>query len=215
MQDDEVQTTDYANKMQQLRSTYGENVLRYVRKLHHGLGHPSAETLVKTLTNAHAREDIIECAKHFTCNTCAGRRPPASAAKSGPPPATAFNDRLQMDVLYFKYGDGNQKAACLHVVDTATRFGAARLLKRETGEEVTKAFERCWVRPYGAPKRIQLDEARNFCGAELQNFLNRHAVHVDVAPGEAHTRLGVVERRHQVLREAVENYIQDEHLASV
>ena len=77
------------------------------------------------LTNAQAREDIIKCAERFECPVCLSRRPPPQAPKSGPPPAQHFNDRLQMDVFYVEIEIG--KTAILHIVDVATRFGAARV----------------------------------------------------------------------------------------
>ena len=42
----------------------------------------------------------------------------------------------------------------------------------------------------------------------------RNILHT-VVPGEAHTRMGAVERRHQVLRKAVEIFLNDKGLANV
>ena len=147
----------------------------------------------------------MTCVEHFECTACAHRRPPPTASKSGPPPAKHFNDRLQMDVFYIKADAG--KTPVLHMVDTATRFGAARVLEHEQGADVVQALDRGWFRPYGPPRQLQCDEARCFCGQEVTTFLERHGTVVDVAPGEAHTRLGIVERRHMVLRSAIETYI--------
>ena len=98
------------------------------------------------------------------------------------------------------------------MVDTATRFCSAKVLKNEQGPDVTVALERAWFKPYGAPKLLQCDEARCFCGHEVKHFLEHNHVKLDVAPGEAHTRLGIVERRHMVLRAAIETYMQEENL---
>ena len=43
----------------------------------------------------------------------------------------------------------------------------------------------------------------------MKTFLEQKGVQPQVAPGEAHTRLGIVERRHMVLRTAVENYLDN------
>ena len=76
-----------------------------------------------------------------------------------------------MDVFYIEIAGG--KAAILHIVDVATRFGAARVLTNENGEEVVRALDRAWFRPYGAPHMLQFDEARCFCGEEVKTFLEQ------------------------------------------
>ena len=40
-------------------------------------------------------------------------------------------------------------------------------------------------------------------------WTDEHSIHHDVAPGEANTRPGLVERRHAVLRKSIEVYMQD------
>ena len=105
------------------------------------------------------------------------------------------------------------KVAILHMVDTATRFSAARVLLQEQGTDVVRALQRAWFVPYGPPKLLQFDEARCFCGDEVKTYLEQNNVQVDVAPGEAHSRLGIVERRHLVLRTAIETYMADEQLS--
>ena len=211
VEDDEITScSGLQQRMDNLKWQCGESVFKYVRKLHNGMGHPSSTVLARTLVNANAREEVVWCAKHYECAACQSRRPPPEAAKSGPAPARHFNDRVQMDVLWIRRDGG--KVAVLHIVDVATKFGAARVLPAETGPEIVQAFERAWIRPYYAPKRLQMDEGRGFCSQEVLTSLERHGVLVDVAPGEAHTRIGIVERRHAVLRQAVENYLEGEPL---
>ncbi len=59
---------------------------------------------------------------------------------------------------------------------------------------------------------LQCDEARPFCSEVVKLYLVRRGIKLQVAPGEAHARLGIVERRHMVLRTAVENYMEDSNL---
>ena len=40
-------------------------------------------------------------------------------------------------------------------------------------------------------------------------WTDEHSIRHDVAPGEAHTRLSLVERRHAVLRKSIEIFMQD------
>ena len=115
-------------RMLNLKRQVGDQVYKYVKKIHHGLGHPSSETLVRTLQNARARDIVVTCARQFECPDCAGRRPPPAPAPSGPPPARHFLERVQMDVFWVKPNpSSNQRFPILHIVDTATRFGTARV----------------------------------------------------------------------------------------
>ena len=54
---------------------------------------------------------------------------------------------------------------------------------------------------------LQFDEARPFNSEEVKRLLEQHGIQPVVAPREARFRLGVVERRHQVFRAAVETYM--------
>ena len=105
---------------------------------------------------------------------------------------------------------GASKAAVVHMVDTATRVGAARVFAHERVQDVIQALSRGWIRPCGAPSRIQFDEANCFCSNEAITALDRNNILVDVTPGEAHARLGIIGRRHQVLRTTLERFIQEE-----
>ena len=58
------------------------------------------------------------------------------------------------------------------MVDTATRFGAERMLKEERGSDVVRAKERAWIRRYGPPQRLLFDEAR----VERRHLTKRTAV---------------------------------------
>ena len=98
------------------------------------------------------------------------------------------------------------------MVDAASRFSAAWVLEKEDAECAIKAIQRAWIRPYGPPKIIQCDEQRAFCSGQFQQFCNQNNIEPWIAPGEAHWKLGVVERRHPVLRKAIELYLRDNNL---
>ena len=86
------------------------------------------------------------------------------------------------------------------------------MLLHEISHDIIQALSRGRVRPYGAPRRIQFDEAKCFCRNEIIAFLDRNNSLVDAAPGEAHAWLGIVERRHQVLRTALGMFIREERI---
>ena len=59
---------------------------------------------------------------------------------------------------------------------------------------------------------FQCDEARPFCSEEAKLYLERKGIKLQAATGEAHARLGIIERRRMVLRTAIETYTADAHL---
>ena len=197
-------------RMRKLKSEYGEDVFHYVKKLHKNFGHCSSATLAKTLQVAQASLDIIGCAKKYECALCEQHKPPQITPKAAPISAIQFNYKLKIDVLWLTFDHPtngptqNSSFPILHMVDAASRFSAAWVLEKEDAECVIKAIQRAWIRPYGPPKIIQCDEQRAFCSGQFQQFCNQNNIEPWIAPGEAHWKLGVVERRHPVLRKAIE-----------
>ena len=90
-----------------------------------------------------------------------------------------------------------------------TRFQAACLVKGESSEHLIPALERVWIKHFGVPQELHTDEGRGWLGAPFQSWTTEKMINHLVAPGEAHERLGLVERRHSVLRKAVEVYLHD------
>ena len=63
---------------------------------------------------------------------------------------------------------------------------------------------------YRLPETLVTDEGRGWLSDPMAMWTDEHSIHHDdVAPGEAHTRLNLVERRHAVLRKSIEVYMQD------
>ena len=85
------------------------------------------------------------------------------------------------------------------------------LSRRKLEQNSSKRWRRHGYDLMVRPRLLQFDEARPFNSEELKRFLEQRIQPV-VAPGEAHFKLGDVERRHQVFRAAVETHIQQEKL---
>ena len=202
-EDDEDKAMILRHRQMQLK--YGSQVFQYVKKLHLKMGHPSPFILARMLKDAQAPEPVVRCAAEYSCKICLERSQPASPAKTALPIARVFNDFIYMDVMYVDVGQ--DKHAILSCVDAATRYLLARHLKAETSRDLIKAITRGWIRLFGSMSHIIFDEGTNFCSEEFKQWAESHGVHTHVAPPEAHHRLGPVERRHAVLREALEKYI--------
>ena len=108
----------------------------------------------------------------------------------------------------------HKKYPLLHMVDVATKYQSAALLHGERTEDYCKALERHWFRHFGTPAVLITDEGRGWASDEMESFFADHSIRHVVAPGEAHTRLGAVERRHAILRKSIEIYMTDRSLTS-
>ena len=193
-----------------LRATHAQEAVRVVQRLHRNLGHPTTEQLLLLLESRGASDQVLQAARDYTCISCQRYRKPNSAAPAAVPTAKDFNQQVQADILWIK--DGDVKYPILSMVDVGTRFQASCLVRGESYEFLIGALEKCWIRHFGVPRQLHTDEGRGWLGEQFQSWTSEKMIEHLVAPGEAHERLGLVERRHSVLRKAIEVYLHDLNL---
>ena len=78
------------------------------------------------------------------------------------PQSTSFNDSVQADVFWVC--SGSTKFPVMSIVEMATRYTSATLLRSEQTAEHIKAFERCWIAHFGPPTKLITDEGRPSLG---------------------------------------------------
>ena len=208
--DDQIDTN--TGILTRLQETQLAAARRTVQRLHRNLGHPTNLELVKVLKTKNASASILLAAKEHTCQQCDAHRAPAQVAKSTLRTGGSFNTRVQADTVWIhpprQHGrDKPPPIPVLSIVDTMTKFMAARILSREQSEHLIQAFERGWTRFFGPPAILQLDDHRGWASEALRTWASDHGTELEIAPGQAHTRLSVVERRHQVLRRGIELFL--------
>ena len=93
------------------------------------------------------------------------------------------------------------------MIDTTTKFMSARVIDSEQSEEFIRGLERGWVRHFGPPTILQIDDHRGWSSDTTRTWTSDHGVQLEISPGQARTRLSIVERRHQVLRRALEIFV--------
>ena len=193
-----------------LKAETKQEAIRVVQRLHRNLGHPGPEALPALLAARGALEAVIHAAKGYICTACAKYKKPAQTAPASMPKAKEFNAVVQADVFWIRRG--STKYPILSLVDTATRYTAAILLKNEQSEQYIRAVERAWISLFGPPAALLTDEGRPWLGQDMDDWTTAHNIEHIVAPDEAHERLAVVERRHAVIRRAVEIYLDDQKI---
>ena len=118
-----------------LQASTRQEAIRTVQKLHRNLGHPSKEALTELLAARGASEALLEAARGYTCLACTKYKKPAQAAPASMPQSSTFNDTVQADVFWIRRGSA--KFPVMSIVDMATRYTSATLLRSEQTEDRT------------------------------------------------------------------------------
>ncbi|CAJ1416750.1 unnamed protein product [Effrenium voratum] len=154
-----------------------------------------------------ASEAVILAAKDYQCELCTRYARPSQTPKAATRTTSVFNQRLQADTLWIQIQ--NKPVPVLTMLDAATRYMSARVLPTETSQEFLNAVQRGWIRTFGPPQQLQVDSHRGWCSDLVRQFTGEHSIELIISPGEAHERLSLLERRHQVLRRAIDIVIAE------
>ena len=194
-------------KMIQLLTGNKAEAVRAVQRLHRNLGHPTTTALVEMLEARGASSAVLEVARTFQCHACLKYRKPNQVAPASTKVISRFNQSIQADVMWIK--SAQNKFPILSIVDEGTRFQVAVLINTEKADEYITALERHWIAPFGIPQRLITDEGRGWLNDSFGEWTDAQSIQHLVAAGEAHEQLALVERRHAVLRKAVEVFLMD------
>ncbi|CAJ1404806.1 unnamed protein product [Effrenium voratum] len=196
--------------LQRLFTNHKEEAVRTVQRLHRNLGHPAPDTLVAVLRQRGASGTVLDVAHEYRCPACAHYVRPPRPSPAQLSQSTNFNDVVQADVMWLK-PDPNKddKYPIISMVCTATRYMVARLIRHEQTTDFISSLEKSWIRHFGPMQVLMIDEHRAWSSDAMSSWARDNGISLVISPGEAHTRLGVVERRHQLLRRAVEIYLAD------
>ena len=186
---------------------------RTIQRLHRNLGHPTTAQLEKLLIERKANDRLLKANRFFQCEHCAHKAPPSQVPKSSIYKGTFFNDRVQADTLWLKVqpaADSGTKVRAFPILvisDATTRLCAARLLPDETPESFQKGLERAWIRSFGPMRLLQVDEHRSWASDHIKTWSGQHSIQMMISPGQAHERLAIIERRHQVIRRSLDLFL--------
>ena len=208
LSEEERRNKEMVRANRELKRQVGPRPVDYVARLHRNLGHPSPETLVRMLEEVQATENVITAAKHFVCTHCYHRAKPPQVPPASGISSTVFNNRLVVDSAWIQL-ENKTRQCILTVCDEATRYIAVRILQNERASEFIKGMERCWLRHFGVPKYLRVDSAKGWESRTVRDWCSDKGIILEVAPAESHNWLGVVERRHQVVRKSLELYMDE------
>lgn len=169
-----------------------------IRQLHRRFGHPSARRLQTVLERAghEVNEKVLQRLAKY-CEACQKNGASPGRFKFTLKDDYDFNFEIYIDVVTI---DGHP---VLHVVDSSTRFQAARWLHDMTPKALWEALRACWIDVYTGPPNIVVhDPGSNLDCAEFRINCASMAITAKQVPLEAHNSVGRVERYHTVLRRA-------------
>ena len=171
-----------------------EELLKVIDKVHRNLGHPPAQDLIRILTHAKASERAIKLVHKHRCSFCQSQVKPHVPLPAKTSRPQEFNQCVGIDVKNLNGWAPNQKIKALNIVDQASCYQLMiPFHERETSEVIRREFANNWVRIFGAPKEVVLDQAQTNLGEGLQGYLESIGCHVHQIAGEAHWQLGRTE----------------------
>ena len=137
-----------------------------VKKLHANLGHPKKQLFVRVLRMGRARAEVVKYVKEeFRCPICEAHPKPKAARPAIIPRHFEPGKVIGVDVVYMPSEIPRKNVPVLNVVNWATCYQTLEPLEEGTSSErVWKAFMRSWVRVFGVPEIVVVDQGREFMG---------------------------------------------------
>ena len=194
--------------LQRLQEQDRQAAKRTIMRLHRNLGHPTKKELIRLLKSKNASEQLLQAAEEHECGFCELHRRPSGVPASSMPKDVGFNDRVQMDTLWIHVPGLKHKQPVLMMSDAVTRLIAARHLQAETSQEFVRQIEQAWINFFGPMKVLQVDEHRAWSSDYIREWATEQGIQLVISPGQAPTRLAILERRHQVTRRAVSLFLE-------
>ena len=177
-----------------------------IQRIHHRLGHPTNKTLVRMLALGGASKDLVERASKHECPVCQESTMPGRylKAKAEVRP-TVFGREVHCDLKYL-HDAKNILHVALSMVDAATSFHAAVLLRNRNAAHVAKKFMRHWCSLYGSPEAITHDQGGEFDGAFV-GWMESHGIQSKISGARSPWQHGFCERHGALLGTACTSLI--------
>lgn len=174
-------------------------------KLHRQFGHPTAKKLVNLIRTAGIRRGDLEKAVNKVSDNCdiCMKYKKTSRPVVSVPMATVFNEMVAMDLKAFRGG------YFLVMVDVATRFCAAKLIRNKLPATIINGLFTSWICVFGAPKKILSDNGGEFNNTELRDLGEAFNIRVMATAAESPWSNGVCERMNAVIGGTVDKIRAD------
>ena len=170
-------------------------------KLHRQFSHCTAAQLKNVLKTAgiakEEYDDIIDEVSE-SCDTCLKYKKVKPRPVVGLPRGRYFNDMVAMDLKKL-----HSDCTILHMIDMATRYSAAGIVKHKDKTTVVKAIFEKWISLFGTPNKFMADNGGEFSNEEYVDLCENVNIETQFSAAESPFQNGMVERHHTVLAQTV------------
>ena len=187
-------------------SSRSQNERVVAKKLHKQFAHPTPERLLKLVKHSSyyskkLEEEIKNISKQ--CETCLKfkKAPPRPVVSL--PMATNFNDAVAIDLKAF------EGQYFLVIVDMATRFCSAAVIKNKLPSTIVKNMFTSWITTFGAPKKILSDNGCEFNNVLFREFGEGFNIKILTTAAESPFSNGICERLNGVLGNLVNKILHE------
>ena len=181
---------------------------KIISKLHKQFAHPTGRRLRLLLKDAGVTdEDCFKLIDDITqaCDTCHRFRKTPSKPVVGLPLATEFNEVVAMDLKEWKPG-----TYFLHLVDMATRFSLAGVIKNKLPSTIINKVMILWIGSgLGTPRKFLADNGGEFANEAYKDMAENLNIEVCNTAGFSPWQNGICERNHAVVDDCVKKILDD------
>ena len=199
-------TPEFVNEI--LTASATESVERVAMKLHRQFAHPTPEKLKKLLKDAgkhdvklHEAVDMVSA----SCAICRIYKRPVPRPVVSLSLSDTFNGTVAMDLKFL------EGSIILVLVDLATRYCVATIIKDKMAETVIRSIFMCWITIFGAPSQILSDNGREFNNDEMLSLGDMFGIKILCTASYSPWSNGVCERLNAVLGTSVRRIMEDTH----
>ena len=204
------QETHGANFVLELQCIDGlslEEKRKKALKLHRQFAHAHKDKLRKLLKNSGCQDQefykcIDDC--YDKCELCQKYRKPPLRPVVGYPLAQNFNEVVCMDLKQIE-----PSLWILHLIDAATRYSSACLVKNKRKETIISSIFQIWIRYFGRPIKFFSDNGGEFANEEFKMMNEQLNIETVVTAAESPFSNGIVERHNRILAEAMMKTLAD------
>ena len=175
-------------------------------KLHRQFGHATEDKLMKLVKNSNVKDkELIKCIKEVcnTCETCQRYRSVPLKPVVSLPLSESFNEVVCLDLKELK------KSWILHMIDSASRYSAARIIKSKDKDTVIKQIFQMWFAYFGRPGTLMSDNGSEFSNKVYTEASEKLGIEIKMPPAYSPFSNGVVERHNKILYETYMKTLED------
>ena len=169
-----------------------ERIKRQLYLLPSATGHGSKKVLLEALKRRQAPEEVLALAREFRCSVCEEKQHVGSRHLASLEVLPPKWHAVSADVGHWRHPHSGEHVQFLMIIDQGSRFRQARILS--TGSKQQPSAQVClqylnegWNQIFGKPKALRLDAAGSFRSQAVVEYCDRHGIHLDLIPADAHS----------------------------